>query len=171
MHTWLSDIAGEDESLAAAILREIDQNTWVTNDKMQVAEFFDVAPETIDLWQRKGMPYTSGGRGVRGRYDLREASRWLAAQKTIQPEANEEQARVEREYREEKRKIAELQRRKLEGSLVDAEDYQQRMLRTITMIRRGVEAFHKTFGNEAVQMLADIVDEAEQNMRQELDVE
>ena len=117
------------------------------------------------------MPYRSGGRGVKGVYDLREASRWLADQRMIKPEADAEQARVDREYREEKRRIAELQRKKLEGTLVEAEVYREKMLRTLAMIRNGVEAIHKAFGNEAAEMLTDIATEAAETICGELDTD
>lgn len=164
LQTWLNDIASRDESLAAAIVSEMDDALYATDSRNRVATFFDVAPETIDLWVKKGMPYTSRGKGVKGAYSLQECARWLAQQRMIAPENDERQVAADAAYREEKWKIAELQRKRLEGLLVELDLVRAKLMMIITMIRKGVESFHRTFGNEAVEQLAAILDEVEKSI-------
>ena len=158
---WLNDIAGQDKATAAAILREIEESGWTTDDRQAVARFFDIAPETVNLWIKKGMPYESQGKGARGVYDLRECARWLASQRSIGSETDERQLSVEIRYREEKLKLAELERKQKEGRLVDVEVHNAAVLEITGMIRKGIESFHRAFGNEAAEFLAGIINEAE----------
>lgn len=163
----LTDISQEDERLAAEILAEVQRQTFHTNDKREVGKFFDVSPETIDLWQRKGMPYQAGGHGVRGWYDLSECAKWLAEQRAGVSLDDQAKQGTDIAYREEKRKIAEIQRKQLQGELVNATEYRERVMRAITLIRKGVESFHKGFGNEAVELLTTLVDEVETTLFEE----
>jgi phage terminase Nu1 subunit (DNA packaging protein) len=149
------ELARTDPDLASWVQAELSRRDWSSNDKAEVANFFDVAMETIDLWQRKGMPYVSGGKGVRGHYDLRECARWLHKQRGP---VQEDQEDVDYRYRQEKAKIAELHRKKLEGGVVDKQAWQDCLNRVVGLIRNATEGWHRKYGNEFVDEMNELCD-------------
>ena len=157
----LTHISRTDERLAASIASQLDADPFTAGDSASVASFFDVSEKTIEVWKRKGMPYIKGGKGVRGHYDLREIAQWVAAQRSGISLDDADKLQVDAAYRDEKRRIAALQRQQLEGTLVDVAEYNERLMATLAMIRQGVEQFRRTYGSDAVEMLAGIVDEIE----------
>ena len=160
----LTHISRTNDRLAAQILTELEQDQYTTQEVREVASFFDISVKTVDTWIRKGMPYISKGRTKKGWYDLREIARWVAAQRAgiSVDDADKEQA--DAAYREEKTRMARLQREKLEGKLVDIEEYNEKLMQTVGMIRKGIEQFRRTFGNDAVEMLTGTIDEVEERL-------
>lgn len=132
----------------------VGRSRWTAN-RIEMAEFFGVSHETIDLWRRKGMPHEPGKPGDATAYDIERTAKWLAGQRSIRSDSEAVDG-----YREEKRRTAELNRLQLEGKLVDAVRYEQRLIRAIQAIRRGVESIHRSFGDSAALMLNDICDDA-----------
>lgn len=155
----MDEVRKHDPSEANAIQLAVEAHTWVTQDKPIVAEFFGVSVDTIEAWQHKGMPYVAGGKGRRNTYDLRACARWIAARKANQ--GNELAASVDVRYREEKLRVAELHRRKLEGELVDKSIWAEEMTRLGSLIRLAMERLHKRYGNQFVNDIAEICDELE----------
>jgi hypothetical protein len=150
---WLNDIASENPALADELQEQVGRNrTEATKD--DVADFFSISLETIDLWARKGMPYTKGPPNT---YDLRVVASWLAAKRTISASDD-----VNDEYREEKRKLAELQRMRLEKTLVDRKWFEVRMASAIETIRKGMESIQRSFGDEVIVAITKVIDEAEE---------
>jgi len=161
LQTLLSDIAEYDDDLAIRIVQDLDVLSWETRDKATVADFFQVSLETIDLWQRKGMPFTSGGRGVQSTWNLRACTRWLATQRgKIKAEGSDPNHTIHRE----KARMLELQRLKLEGELVDLGEYRQSLMDVCAMMRRHIESLHRRFGNEVIEALNEGVDEMEREI-------
>lgn len=155
---WLSAAAGESSEVADEIERQVGRSRNAAG-KLEVAEFFGISVETVDLWQRKGMPFWPGTAGQANQYDLRLIARWLAEQRTIKVGDDTDAA-----FREEKTAKARLERLQLEGKLVDAERFEAGLIRTIQNIRKGIESFHHKFGDDAVDMLTRICDQAERSM-------
>lgn len=160
LQTWINRVAAENPELAAAIAREIDDAAWITEEKEMVAEHFGVAIETIDLWQRKGMPYTSRGKGVRGRYDLRECARWLASQKQPLMDRSTEYEAAQTELMKNRAATAELKRRQLERSLIDVEEMRPALLAICAGIEKRMEKIHRSYGNEVAAAVSEIAEDA-----------
>lgn len=136
--------------------------------KIELAEFFGVQIETLDLWRRKGMPYTAAPiQNHKNTYDIRATAQWLAGKRTLP--GSDDSAEVG--FREEKRRTAELQRLRLEGKLVDVEVYEDRVLAAIQKIRVGTEKMHREFGEAAAILLSQICDEAERMITKGEDIE
>lgn len=148
-----------DPDEADAIQLAVEAHTWTTNDKPIVADFFGVSIDTIEAWQHKGMPYLAAGKGNKNTYDLRACARWVAARKVGQ--GNELAASVDVRYREEKLKVAELHRRKLEGELVERSVWRDEMTRLVSLIRLSMERLHKRYGNQFVSDIAEVCDAIE----------
>lgn len=131
--------------------------------KSDIARYFDVNIATIDQWRRAGMPRQLDGTGLeeRAAYNLIECSEWLAKQRdkgaTMPSVGKEEDGLLKREQR----KIKELQRQQLEGTLVNSKAWVERMQAVVEGLRRGAESFQRSFGDEASETLNSIVDELE----------
>ena len=160
---WLNAAASENSAAAEELERLIGRSRHVAT-KLEVADFFGISPECVELWQRKGMPYEQAQKaGEANRYDLRQAATWLADQRTIKTGGDADEA-----FREEKTHAARLKRLQLEGTLVEAEKYEARIANAIQIIRKGIDSFHQTFGDTAVMMLHDICDSAERCIKGEI---
>lgn len=153
---WLSSIAASNEDVAAQILFAVRARQVA--DKRALTEFFGVAPETVDLWVRKGMP-TEPKAGGEARYDPQACAQWLARQKNSLA-TDDEDKKSANDYREEKRKIAELQRRKMEGELFEIRHLEERLTMVKGTIRKGLDQVQKAFGDNVVAELSRIVDDA-----------
>lgn len=153
---WLSNVAAQDEDMAAQILFLVGSRQVA--DKQGITTFFGVAPETIDLWARKGMP-TEPKVGGEARYDPQACAQWLARQKGTLA-SDDEDKRAANEYRDEKRRIAELQRRKMEGELFELRHLEERLTLVKGQIRKGLDQMQKAFGDDVVAELARVIEEA-----------
>lgn len=156
---FLAAVRRQDPDEADAIQLAVEAHTFTTQDKPVVADFFGVSIDTIEAWQHKGMPYVAAGKGNKNTYDLRACARWIAARKAGQ--GNELAASVDVRYREEKLRVAELHRRKLEGELVDRSAWKEELTRLVSAIRLGMERMHKRYGNQFVGDIAEICDTIE----------
>lgn len=154
--SFVAKIAAQDEDLAASILFVVGSRQVA--DKQTMCAFFGVAPETIDLWARKGMP-SEAKVGGESRYDPARCAQWLARQKG-QVTADDQERKVANDYREEKRRIAELQRRKMEGELFELRHLEERLATVKVAIRKGLDQIQKAFGDEVVVELGRIIDDA-----------
>lgn len=169
LNQFITNLAATDEREAAALVRELDRYSLVTTDKQRVAEFFGISEETVNLWQRKGMPHRPGGRGVRGTYDLEQCAQWLAEQRAGVSADDKERTDVDIKFREEKSRMAEIQRRKLEGELVEVARITESYLRMTVAIRKGVDQLTATYGQSLVEDLGRIVDEAKDTFLSEVE--
>ena len=150
---WLNAVSQARSSSAESLELEIGRSRYAAN-KSELADFFAISLETVDLWARKGMPFSKNG--TANVYDLRLAAKWLASQRAIKPADD-----AADDYRAEKSLAAKIQRQQLEGKLVDAERYEARLVMAIQAIRRGVESMHRAFGEAAADMLTSICDNAQ----------
>ena len=146
--SFLDEVRQVDPTKAAAISRQVEQLTIETTDKARVADFFGVTVESISNWQTKGMPYVAGGKGGRNHYDLAACAKWICKQRAGRTTESDSLKDVEAEYRNEKRLIAELQRRKLQGELVDRAAYQQQMTIVLDELRKQMDLMARTWGTE-----------------------
>lgn len=138
-------------------------------DKRAISAFFGVSIKTIESWQMRGMPYHETGEGKPVYFDASECARWLAAHKSVTSNRSPEEAKADLRYREEKARLASLQRQKLERELVDLKMVQEVHCTVTADIRRRVEQFHRRFGDEAQEMLNAIIDEAHEEFAKRFD--
>lgn len=161
--TFISRMERRDPFALQEIIEAVEGADYTTTEKRHAADFFGVSVETIEHWQTKGMPFIAGGKGQRNEYDLRAMSRWIAQQRTAVAAPDDPTRASDAAYRDEKRRIEELKRRKLEGSLVDPTEYRARMIRAINTIRAEVvEPLGRKFGNDAIEILNDGCNRAQQ---------
>ena len=55
-------------------------------------------------------------------------------------------------------------REKLEGTLVDASEYRENLMRALVLIRKGVESIRRSLGNDAVKLLGQVLDQVEKTL-------
>lgn len=137
-----------DPQIAADIQRQVDGFEFRTDDKTVVAHFFGMSVESIEHWQTKGMPYFAGGKGGRNSYDLSAIAKWITKQRSGTPVEGDGKAEAEEKYRVEKALMVELQRKELEGKLVDREAYVDQMSEVIGELRKGMDLLVRTWGDE-----------------------
>ncbi len=159
------------EAAAVSIRSQID-GQWIL-DNEELANHFGVGLRSINTWKQQGMPQISpGGRKTKPLYDLRECAKWLAMWASKKIPATTNQSIREQEasatYREQKAELEKLKRLRLEGSLVDVEMHDRRMMDVIHLIRTGVKSFHRAHGNAAMEQLTQLIDEAEAAYKQEI---
>lgn len=153
---WLTNLANNDEEMAASVLRAV--GSIPVCSKKIVCQFYGVAPETIDLWVRKGMPVEPKVNGE-SRFDLMKCSQWIVRQRGGVLSKDDAGRQVEIEYRDEKRRIAELQRRKMEGELYEIKHLERRLATIKVAIRKRLDQIQKAFGDGVVSELSLIIDE------------
>ena len=145
---FLDEVRAVNPERATTISRQVEQLTIETTDKVKVADFFGVTTESIANWQNKGMPYIAGGKGGRNHYDLASCAKWICKQRAGRTTESDSLKDVEAEYRNEKRLIVELQRRKLQGELVDRAAYQQQMATVLDELRKQMDLMVRTWGSD-----------------------
>ncbi len=152
LEACLNDIAQTSPTVAHELRQQLFKNQAT---RQEVADFFGVAVDTIDLWKRKGCPY-EGITGVESKYDLEKVAKWLAHQKVIQIGGDDLQ---DQKLKAERLKLAEIKRKQLEGSLIDRNQLMGALVSWISLIRKGTQRFQRNFGDEAVEQLNELLDE------------
>lgn len=152
---WLDEVSEVNPKLAAKIKRRVEGQII---SKAEVCELFTIAPQTLELWQRSGMPLAAKkGRNVY--FDLKDVCTWIGHRKVVKV-GDDEGSKSDQKFNEERARIQELKRRQLEGALVDKNAHFDQLEDLLDGIRTGVQAFQSRFGSEASEMLNDVVDEA-----------
>ncbi len=161
---WLLNISHRDKILAADIRRRVgrerveDYSGYTTDE---IAALFGVSQDAVETWQQRGLPIQnrSETKGGGRNYNLADCAKWVARQKR-RGAASHEKAKAEQLLRDEQIRIKELQRRKMEGELVEASYYQQRLVEAVSVIRKGMEMLQRTYGDGLVEEIDAIVDES-----------
>lgn len=175
---WWLDLYRKDPAVAVDVRLECElqlpPGVFDGFTKEQAAQFFGVRTETIDGMVRNGMPIQRRGRrpgGVgrhqRSGFNVQDCAEWICEQKTKSLTSDVESEKIAEAdvlYRQEKTKIQELQRKRLEGQLVDIHVFEERAAGVIDTIRKGIESLHRTFGDEVVEALTKLMDEAESQL-------
>ena len=138
-----------------------------------VAEWFGVAQATVGKWLNAGCPGQMRENDDGGPYDVREVARWLVRKRKIVVDAADGEPTnddtlmsgsaspaLER-YRDERAKMAMLQRLQFEGRLVDVDQVSRCLMASAKMIRAAGDQLQRMFGVEAQRVLSEHLDEAE----------
>lgn len=157
---FLEAVREENPQLAARVKRLVSGRRV---SKQELCDIFGIAEQTVENWQRKGCPKPEKI-GRRVYFDLFDICKWMAHQKVVHV-GNSEADEIERDLKREKARKAAIERRKLEGELVEVASHRQQMELLLGLIRKGVQSFHQRFGNDAQAMLEEIVDAALQTVR------
>lgn len=135
----------------------------------EVADVYDVSPETVSKWCKRGMP------GRHGAYKLREISHWLRErnlgnvhEKRMEASdpllvADVDSPGLER-YRLAKAAITELELERLKGTLIPLEKVRESLGRWASLIRRMGEMLGRRFGQEAAQAMNETLAECRRMM-------
>lgn len=122
---------------------------WIVSNQTLVAEFFGVPRRTVEEWRKVGMP------GQRAAYNLATIYRWIRSRETkvVDSDALEW-------HRREKAKIAQLERRKLEGELVRVKEIRTALAHVVAALREAGDRLQRQFGAEAGDLHNEAIDAA-----------
>ncbi len=120
---------------------------YVTTSMTKVGEFFGVGRPTVDAWRKQGMP------GVKNRYDLQEVAQWLQG---TQRAVNGSDA-LERQ-RHERARMLEIERRKMEGSLVEVSVVIEALRPFAQHLRRTSDYIQREYGRGAARAINEAID-------------
>ena len=155
MEAILGDIRDINPRYAEYVRRQVRQ--LVT--RPELSDLFGVTIDTIDAWVRKGCPVEQRGQGVESLYDFTSVAKWLAGQKVIKV-GNDEAERLDRELKEEKLRSAVMERERKDGTLIRRADVEDVFARITADIRGRIKTFHQTYGDDAVEQLNEVIDDA-----------
>lgn len=163
LRSFLDQVRAQNPDLAEDIRRQVKSESTRTD----VADYFGVAVDTIDVWNRKGCPH-EGKKGSMCWYFIPDVAKWLARQKVIKV-GNEELEKLEKELKAENLKLKQIERQRKDGTLVNRQDVEKVLHHVMADIRNRVAEFHSNYGDDAVEQLNDIVDDAIEHLQTKFD--
>jgi len=146
-------------------------DSWTVATLREIAFFFDVSePLVRQSWVDRGMP------GERGSYDLRAIAKWrhqvdlqtgrrqnprISGGDETDPLLSGPVSPALEKFREERAKIACLERKRMEGQLVELSVMDEFFGRVAGLLKSAGDALQHEFGEPAYRVLVDAIDEAE----------
>jgi len=172
LNKWLADglpctrkARGRPDFDAAAvrqwlIARGLAQEVRTAKTRDEVAQYFGVGLRTVAGWLAAGCP------GAAGAYNLHEIHAWRDAQRNTKTDqadpllAGSASPALEK-YRQERAKLARLDRLERERSLLPREEVHELLGQIARVIRAAGQSLQRTYGLEAQNTLDEALDEAD----------